>query len=108
VFQFEMQIKKIRGDGKWLEETTKFTIHQTQFTRSFLEKKGSGCSVPRTEVLPVKMTLGGPRVGVDSDATRDFLFSGIKEKKPVEKAGHVLFPIHFNRENLRPRQHCAQ
>ena len=36
VFQFEMQIKKIRGDGKWLEETTKFTIHQTQFTRSFL------------------------------------------------------------------------
>ena len=33
-----MQIKKIRGDGKWLEETTKFTIHQTQFTRSFLEK----------------------------------------------------------------------
>ena len=42
--------------------------------------------------------------GVESNAARDLLFSGIKEKKPAEKAGHFLFPIHFcdnfNWENL--------
>ena len=54
-------------------------------------------------VLPVKMIW----VGVDFDTARDFLFCGIKEKKPAEKAGDVLFPIHVNRENLRPRNNHA-